>query len=174
MKNASEEKIEMTAGEKAFIERFVSDYCRPHETVLAERLAAFVKARQAALFADFGAPVALAAGVSAPEPVPAVKAPDEEVTFTFASDGAADDPAAWRARVTVPPAATGETMLAVDVVSSSGSPVDGVFTVAGCALPLARGHAELPFGLFLAGIKNTAVSLRGNDGVARAGRLTFF
>ena len=42
MKNAIEtEKTAMTPDEKAFIDRFVADYCRPHETVVAARLAAF-------------------------------------------------------------------------------------------------------------------------------------
>ena len=39
MKNAIDKKIEMTADEQAFIDRFVADYCRPHRVVMAERLA---------------------------------------------------------------------------------------------------------------------------------------
>ena len=39
MKNAIEdEKVVMTAGEAAFIDRFVAEHCRPHAVVMAERL----------------------------------------------------------------------------------------------------------------------------------------
>ena len=172
MKNASDEKIVMTAGETAFIERFVSDYCRPHAEVMRERLAAFVRARQMALFSQ---PVAfaLAAGVATPTPVE-VKSPEEEVSFTFASEG---DPAAadaWRARVTVPPVATAETALVVEVRTGQGVPAEGTFAVAGTVLPLVEGRAELPFGLFLAGIKDTEVAFQSPAGVKTPGCLMFF
>ena len=48
MKKTIEEKIEMTAGEREFIDRFVADYCRPHHVVMAERLAAFIAERRMA------------------------------------------------------------------------------------------------------------------------------
>ena len=49
MKNAIDKKIEMTADEQAFIDRFVADYCRPHRVVLAARLAKFGAERRMAL-----------------------------------------------------------------------------------------------------------------------------
>ena len=52
----------MTAEERSFIDRFTADYCRPHRDVVAERLAAFVRARQLQLLASAGAGFALAAG----------------------------------------------------------------------------------------------------------------
>ena len=176
MKNAIEtEKTAMTPDEKAFIDRFVADYCRPHETVVAARLAAFAAERQMRFLAHgIGASgFALAAGVSAPKQD--VQAPEEEVRFTFASDGEADAEGAWRAELVVPPKAGPETMLALRVVDGSGEAVDGgVFTISGAALPLAGGRAEIPFGLFLAGIKSTDVSLRRAGGETVGGRLLFF
>ncbi len=174
MKNAIEtEKTAMTPDEKAFIDRFVADYCRPHETVVAARLAAFAAARQMRFLSQGSRGFALAAGVSAPEQ--GVQAPEEEVRFTFASDGEADAEGAWRAELVVPPKAGPETMLSLKVVDGSGEAVDGgVFTLSGAALPLAGGRAEMPFGLFLAGIKNTEVSLRRADGETVGGRLLFF
>lgn len=174
MKNAIEtEKTAMTPDEKAFIDRFVADYCRPHETVVAARLAAFAAARQMRFLSQGSRGFALAAGVSAPEQ--GVQAPEEEVRFTFASDGEADAEGAWRAELVVPPKAGPETMLSLKVVDGSGEAVDGgVFTLSGAALPLAGGRAEMPFGLFLAGIKNTEVSLRRADGEMVGGRLLFF
>jgi len=172
MKNAiEEEKVVMTADEAAFIDRFVAEHCRPHAVVMAERLRNFVAKRQMALFAaDDGPAFALAAGPAAKAPA-AVKAPDEPVTFVFASEGEEDAPEAWRAELSVPPGATVETPLALKV---RGRDVAGVFTLSGMALPLVDGAAEIPFGAFLAGIKNTDVSLRrpGEDLVK--GRLLFF
>lgn len=175
MKNAIEtEKTAMTPGERAFIDRFVADYCRPHEAVVAARLAAFASERQMRFLSRGGAgDFALAAGESAPKQE--VQSPEEEVRFAFASDGEADAEGAWRAELVVPPKAGPETMLALKVVDGSGEAVDGgVFSLSGAALPLAGGRAEIPFGLFLAGIKNTDVSLRRAGGDPVGGRLLFF
>jgi len=172
MKNAiEEEKVVMTAGEAAFIDRFVAEHCRPHAVVMAERLRSFVAKRQMALFASDDAPAfALAAGPAAKAPA-AVKSPDEAVTFVFASEGEEDAPEAWRAELAVPPGATTETPLALKV---RGRDVAGVFTLSGMALPLVDGMAEIPFGVFLAGIKDTDVSLRRPGGDSVKGKLLFF
>ena len=172
MKNAIEEdKVVMTAGEAAFIDRFVAEHCRPHAVVMAERLRKFVSDRQMALFAaDDGPAFALAAGPAASAPK-AVKAPDEPVTFVFASDGEEDAPDAWRAELSVPPGATADTSLTLKV---RGRDVAGVFKLSGVALPLADGAAEIPFGVFLAGIKDTDVSLRRPGGDTVKGKLLFF
>lgn len=173
MKNAiEEEKIVMAADEAAFIDRFVAEHCRPHAVVMAERLQSFVAARQMALLdAADAAGFALAAGPSSSEPI-SVKAPDEPVTFVFASEGDADAPTAWRAELAVPPGATSDTPVPLKVAGRALE--GGVFTLSGCALPLADGAAEIPFGLFLAGIKNTDVALRRVDGESISGKLLFF
>ena len=176
MKNAIDEKIEMTADEQAFIDRFVTDYCRPHRVVMAERLAAFVTERQMALVSGETVDFALAAGPrrsAGTEPVAPV-APDEEVRFAFASEGERDAAEAWRAELSVPPKATADTMLTIKVCDSSERPAEGMFSLAGCALPITGGTAEMPFGLFLAGIQNTEVGLCRPGGHPVAGRLLFF
>ena len=157
--------------EAAFIDRFVADHCRPHAVVMAERLRKFVAERQMAMFAaDDGPAFALAAGPTAKAPA-SVKAPDEPVTFVFASEGEDDAPGAWRAELAVPPGATAETPLTLKV---GGRDVAGVFALSGVKLPLVDGAAEIPFGVFLAGIKDTDVSLRRPGGDAVKGKLLFF
>ncbi len=174
MKNAYEEKETMTPEDTAFIERFVADYCRPHAVVEAERLAAFVAARQMSFMTGDAHDFALAAGPSAPEATD-VRAPDEEVTFTFASEGSPDSPGAWKASLTVPPKAGPETMLTLSVETVSGEPYDaGIFKLAGVALPLTGGCAEIPFGMFLAGIKDTDVSFCRSGEEPVKGTLAFF
>lgn len=172
MKNAiEEEKVVMTADEAAFIDRFVAEHCRPHAVVMAERLRKFVAERQMAMFAaDDGPAFALAAGPAAPAAA-SVKAPDEPVTFVFASEGDEDAPGAWRAELTVPPGATAETPLTLKV---GGRDVAGVFALSGVKLPLVDGAAEIPFGVFLAGIKDTDVALRRPGGDTVKGKLLFF
>ena len=172
MKNAiEEEKVVMTADEAAFIDRFVAEHCRPHAVVMAERLRDFVSKRQMAMFAaDDGPAFALAAGPAAPAAA-SVKAPDEPVTFVFASEGDEDAPGAWRAELAVPPGATAETPLTLKV---GGRDVAGVFALSGVKLPLVDGAAEIPFGVFLAGIKDTDVSLSRPGGDMVKGRLLFF
>ena len=172
MKNAiEEEKVVMTADEAAFIDRFVAGHCRPHAVVMAERLRDFVSKRQMAMFVAEDGPVfALAAGPAAKASA-SVKAPDEPVTFVFASEGDEDAPGAWRAELAVPPGATAETPLTLKV---GGRDVAGVFALSGVKLPLMDGAAEIPFGVFLAGIKDTDVSLRRPGGDAVKGKLLFF
>ena len=176
MKNAIDKKIEMTADEQAFIDRFVADYCRPHRVVMAERLAKFVAERQMAFVSGETAEFALAAGPrrTVAKETPSPVAPDEEVRFAFASEGERDATEAWRAELSVPPRATADTMLTIKVCDSADRPVQGVFSLAGCALPITDGTAEMPFGLFLAGIQNTDVGLCRPDGNSIAGRLLFF
>ncbi len=174
MKNAYEEKKTMTPEETAFIERFVADYCRPHAVVEAERLAAFVAARQMSFMTCRAQGFALAAGPSAPES-PEVCAPDEEVTFTFASEGSPDSPGAWKASLVVPPKAGPDTMLTLSVETVAGEPCDsGIFRLSGVALPLTGGCAEIPFGMFLAGIKDTDVYFQRSGEEAVKGTLAFF
>ena len=175
MKNAIEEKKRgMTPEETTFIERFVADYCRPHAVVEAERLTAFAAALQMSFMVRNEGGFALAAGPSAPLQ-PEIRAPEEVVTFTFASEGAPDAPQAWRASLTVPPQAGPETMLTLAVSHAAGEPYEaGVFTLSGVALPLTAGRAEIPLGLFLAGIKDTNVSFREPNGEAVKGTLAFF
>ncbi len=160
---------------EAFIGRFVTNYCRPHADVERARLAAFVAARQMAFMTRREAGFSLAAGAATPVPDD-VRAPDEEVTFSFASAGAPDAPGAWRASLTVPPQAGPETMLTLAVEDSlaQGAPAVGVFTLSGVALPLVDGRAQIPFGLFLAGIKDTRVSYRAPGRAAVPGTLAFF
>ena len=176
MKNAIDEKIEMTADEQAFIDRFVTDYCRPHRVVMAERLAAFVTERQMAFVSGAAEGFALAAGPRRPAAAETSSpvSPDEEVRFAFASEGESDAADAWRAELRVPPKATSETMLTIKVCDSSDRPAEGVFSLAGCALPITGGKAEMPFGMFLAGIQNTEVGLCRPDGQPVGGRLLFF
>lgn len=172
MNDAVEEvKVAMTADEAAFIDRFVAERCRPHAAVMAERLRKFTAERQMAMLAaEEGSAFALAAGPAARLPA-AVKAPDEPVTFVFASDGDADAPDAWRAELAVPPGATADTQLSLKV---DGRDVAGTFRLSGVALPLLDGTAEIPFGVFLAGIKDTDVSLSRPGGGTVKGRLLFF
>jgi len=168
------DEIEQTASEAAFIDRFTADCCRPHAEALRMRMEAFAAARQAAFFgaAAGTASFALAAGDSAP--AASAAAPAEDVRFVFASEGAEDAPGAWRAELLVPARAVPDTMLAVRVADGAGSPAEGALRLSGVTLPLADGRAELPFGLFLAGIADTGVFLRRPDGTETPGRLLFF
>ena len=75
------------------------------------------------------------------------------------------------AELAVPPGATSDTQLALKV---RGKDVAGTFRLSGVALPLLDGAAEIPFGVFLTGIKDTDVSLsRPGVGTVK-GRLLFF
>ena len=50
---------------------------------------------------------------------------------------------------------------------------EGVFSVAGCKIPLQDGKGGILFDLFLGGIRNAAVGLTRPDGSVECGRLMF-
>ncbi len=162
-----------TAEERAFIDRFTAEYCRPHVAVVAQRLASFVEARRFALVGAASGFV-MAAGES--DSAAAVKAPEEEVAFTFASAGDPEASDAWRASLVVPPGATADTVLSLKVFEANGGAcAGGTFRLAGITLPLSGdGTALIPFGVFLAGIKDSDVALVRPGAKPVDGTLAFF
>lgn len=175
MKVTDGEKIVMTPDETAFIDAFVNEHCISHERIIARRLDDWCERMQQAILA---APVqfrlAAAGGVLPPlRPTAAPESPEETVRFVFAS--LSERPGkAWRAELTVPPKATVGTMLPIKV---SGLGIDavpeGVFSLAGCQIPLQDGEGGILFDLFLNGIRNACVSLRRPDGTVEDGKLMF-
>lgn len=175
MKATDDDKIVMTAEETSFIDAFVGAHCVPHEQVVARRLDAWCEKMQQAIVA---APVewrlASVGGVLPPlRPTVSPESPEEAVRFVFASRSERPGKA-WRAELTVPPKATVGTMLSVRV---SGLGIDavpeGVFSLAGCQIPLQDGEGGILFDLFLNGIRNAQVSLRRPDGTVEDGKLMF-
>ena len=175
MKVTDDEKIAMTPEETAFIDAFVGKHCVPHERVVARRLEAWCERMQQAIVS---APVqwrlAAADGVLPPlRPAESPEAPDEEVRFVFASESERPGKA-WRAELTVPPKATVGTMLELGVTGLGIDAVpEGVFSLAGCKIPLQDGKGGILFDLFLGGIRNAEVALVRPDGSVERGRLMF-
>lgn len=175
MKVTDDEKIAMTPEETAFIDAFVGKHCVPHERVVARRLEAWCERMQQAIVS---APVqwrlAAAGGVLPPlRPTESPEAPDEEVRFVFASESERPGKA-WRAELTVPPKATVGTMLELGVTGLGIDAVpEGVFSLAGCKIPLQDGKGGILFDLFLGGIRNAEVALVRPDGSVERGRLMF-
>ena len=175
MKATDGEKIVMTPEETAFIDAFVGEHCTPHEQVVARRLEAWCERMQQAIVA---APVswrlAAAGGVLPPlRPEVAPEAPEEAVRFVFSS--LSERPGkAWRAELTVPAKATVGTMLELGVTGMGIDAVpEGVFSLAGCKIPLQDGKGGILFDLFLGGIRNAEVALARPDGSVEYGRLMF-
>ena len=171
-----EEPAETTSAEDAFIAKFTAEHCRPAQTA-AERLQEFVTARRLS-FVSAPVEYALAAapeGAAAPEAESCAGSPGEEVRFVFAAEDKAGRDGFWRAELTIPPQARPETMVGICVTGADRMPVGGgTLKMAGCALPLEGGRAEMPFSLFLDGIRDTDVSLSRPGADPVAGRLLFF
>lgn len=175
MRETDVDKIEMTLAESAFIAGFVEEHCVPHEQVVARRLDAWCeRAQQAIVAAPVRWRLAAAGGVMAPlHPEVAPESPDEPVRFVFASISERPG-AAWRAELSVPPKATVGTMLELRVAGLGIDAVPmGVFSVAGCKIPLQDGRGCILFDLFLSGIRKAEVALFRPDGSVEHGRLMF-
>ncbi len=160
-----------TSEEDAFIADFLSKNCR--RLSAAERVQAFIDSRRMSFVSAherYLLAAAPATGGASAESVP--RSPDEEVHFVFAGGGEMDY---WRAELAIPPVAGPETMLNVRVTGRGDVPVgQGMLRLAGCLLPLSDGAADLPFSLFLDGLRDTDVSFARVGGKPVAGRLLFF
>lgn len=167
-------EVEMTPAEAEFIRRWTAKYCVSREN-MRERLEKWLTERQKAMFEESEGEMRLAAAARGAQAKPqAIKTPDETVTFVFSSLDGTDDAGKWRAEITVPPMTSIDSSLSVTVCDCAGERVEeGVLRLAGISLPLKRGAAEMPFGLFLAGIRDTDVHLTRN-GAQVKGALAFF
>lgn len=168
MNFATKEDISMTPGEARFIEAFNAIHCRSRKEIMGLRISRFIAGRsQAMLQADAGLALAAApqaAGAPAGSAA-APKAPDEDVVFRFVSD----EDGLWRAEVVVPARADPATELAISL-----SAPEGVLELAGVPLAVEDGKASMPFGMFLAGIRDTNVAFTPANGKRASGHLAFF
>lgn len=156
-----------TPSEAAFIETFNAVHCRTRREVVSLRLERFVAERTAAMM-DFEPQIALAAapeGAKAKE-LPPARAPGEDVVFRFTSNS----PGLWQAEVTVPARADAATCLAI-ALSGGGN---GVLELAGMPLLVEGGSAQMPFGAFLSGIRDTNVAYTPAGGERAPGHLALF
>ncbi len=175
MKKTIEAQGAMTAEERAFIERFTAERCRPHDEVVASlRRAEMRRAAAAALaFRADCAAVPLAAGTETGF-AGGVKSPGEEVRFHFAADAADGEAPSWRVEVAVPPGASAGTPLEISARLADGRPVAAaVLKIAGASLRVDDGVASMAFGDFTAGMEDTDVSLTVPGGAPVPGALVF-
>lgn len=163
----------VTADEAQIIARFAEETCRAPATLEA-RLANFVADWQARILGTVDGYRLAAArrGAAADEAdEPSVREP---MRFIFVSDEEDETGILWRAELVVPGEAGAETLLDVDVRLRDGRVAEGCFRLAGVVLPLQAGKAQLPFGLFLSGLKDSHVELVSSNGRASKGHLIFF
>jgi len=100
--------------------------------------------------------------------------PDKDITFVFGSHPTKDPKMRWRASLHFPPGATAGTVLHITLVDGEGTPVeDATFEFAGHSLPVARGHAEIPYADFVAGRHSVPLWLHRIGSYPIPGGLTF-
>lgn len=100
--------------------------------------------------------------------------PDKTITITFHSHQTKDRRMWWRARLTFPPGATGETPLPLAVEDGLGRPVaSGVLELAGQRLAVADGSATLLYRDFIAGKHEKGLWLHRKGMLPIPGALTF-
>jgi hypothetical protein len=174
----NEEKIVMSAAERAFIDGFVKERCVPHDTVIARRLERWYEKMQSRIFeSPIEWNLAAAGGIlpklhtagGAQAPI----SPAESVRFVFASYS--DEPGTgWRAELRIPPEATIGTIIQVKVTGLGVDSIpEGVLTLAGCKIPLVGGEGGILFDLFINGIRTPGISLTRPDGTTEPGKLLF-
>lgn len=162
----------VTADEAQIIARFAEETCRAPAT-LETRLANFVADCQARILGTVDGYRLAAARRGASADEAAEPSAREPVRFVFVSDEEDETGILWRAELVVPGEAGAETLLDVDVRLRDGA-AEGSFRLAGVILPLQAGKAQLPFGLFLSGLKDSNVELISPKGQSSKGHLIFF
>ena len=151
----------------------VAKYCRGRE-ILRIRFAEFLEKRRASLLESVDEFRLAAARRGRPRSDAKPAEEREDVTFVFSEDRRPDGLPTWRAELTVPAVAEAESMLGISITRNGGRVKSGVFKIAGIALPVTDGEAQLPFGLFLAGMREPKVELAGENGEVTEGGLVFF
>ena len=158
---------QLTPEDLEAIERIVNKYCRKNESI-KERFRLFIEHRRVQILEDVSEYRLAAARRGRPRSDEKSTEEFEDVTFVFEADKQHGEPARWRAELTVPAVATAETMLPIKINA------EGIFKIAGIALPIVNGLAELPLGVFLAGMREPKVELTTVDGKVLSGGLVFF
>lgn len=169
-----------TDDERRTIRRVVSERSGAARTCSWDRLRAFVAARLERISGgldDFALAAARNGVAPSAEGDTAADA-GEPVMFVFVSE-ASEDPAerrfAWRAEMILPPDAAVGAMLPIHIHDRTGEPVaEGSFKVAGVILPVLNGCAEIPYGMFLSGLRDASVELVTTEGGRSPGTLALF
>lgn len=163
----------VTTDEAQVIARFAEETCRAPAT-LETRLSRFVADWQARILGEVDGYRLAAARRGAATDEETDSSAREPVRFVFVSDEEDETGVLWRAELVVPGEAGAETLLDVDVRLRDGRVAEGCFRLAGVVLPLQAGKAQLPFGLFLSGLKDSNVELVVPDRHPSRGHLIFF
>ena len=75
----------------------------------------------------------------------------------------------------VPPNSKVGTLLSIFVYGKDGIPAEeGVLRLAGCAIPVSGGRGEIPFELFVGGVRDSEVSFARKGDAPVPGTLCFF
>ena len=158
---------QLTEAELKAIERVVDKYCRKNES-LKDRFRLFIKQRRVQILEEVNEYRLAAARRGRPRSEEKAAEAQEDLTFVFEADRPQGEMAPWRAELLIPAAATAETMLPIKINA------EGIFKLAGIALPIVNGQAELPLGVFLAGMREPKVELTTPEGKVLTGGLVFF
>lgn len=169
---------EPTDEERSVIRRVVAERCDGAAARRRAWLRDFVARRLARIAGNldgFALAASRGSGVLPLCPGEDDSSPDDTVTFVFVSEPTGGRGAAWRAEMTLPADAAVDTMLPIAIADGAGESVaGGVFKVAGVALPVKDGRAEIPYGMFLSGLKDAQVELVNAAGERSYGTLALF
>ena len=163
----------LTEDEVKAIERVVDKYCCGHEP-LSIRFAEFIQQRRASILDSVDEFRLAAARRGRPRSDEKTSEDREDVTFVFAEDKCSDNMSAWRAELTVSAIADAESLLPIFITRNGEKVKSGIFRIAGIALPITDGETQIPFGLFLAGMREPKVELVSENGEVTIGSLVFF
>ena len=164
----------LTEEEIAAIKRVVAKNCHSGREELNLRFQAYLEQRRLQLLGEVDAYRLAAARRGRPKSEEKMAEAQEDITFVFEADDRQDGKASWRAELTIPAAASAETMLPLVLNAGDGTPLDGIFKIAGIALPVTRGSAMLPLGVFLSGMREAEVEFSSLDAKSTKGSLVFF
>ena len=161
--------VTLEDGERKAIEDFVGSHCRRYDPF--SKLRIWVAEHPASAFGQARGSWRLAAGTMSDKP-PVV---GESLDLVYVSDISSDATREWRAELSLPATVSSDTMLMINVIGPKGVVVEsGTLIICNQQIEITHGCARMSYQSFVAGLRDSCVTLVFPDGYKSKGALVLF
>ena len=158
-------------GERKTIEDFVGSHCRRYDPF--SKLRTWVAEHPASAFGQVRGYWRLVAGTGTDSNKPVVVG--ESLDLVYVSDFSSDATREWRAELSLPATVYSDTMLTINVVGPKGVEVEsGMLIICSQRIEITHGCGHMSYQSFVAGLRDSVVTLVFPDGYKSKGALVLF
>jgi len=156
-------------GERKTIEDFVGSNCRRYDPF--SKLRTWVAEHPASVFGQARGSWRLVAGKISDKS----SVVEESLDLVYVSDSSSDATREWRAELSLPTTVSGDTMLTINVIGPKGVEVEsGTLIICSQRIEITHGCGHMSYQSFVAGLRDSCVTLVFPDGYKSKGALVLF